>query len=322
MAELASLVSGMVAGSMCSPCASHSAAMASARAASAARTRFLAGVRTGLPSSRTETRPPRQAATLTRPCRSASATAAQRSPHAGPLGPPGLARHAAPPAPRAAHRWQQATHRLVGNHRVRAGPLAAAQARDSPRRRRPRPRRRRAPSRCRRWCRRSSPSRPARRRFAPWRSGSWTGAAWRVLVRRLDGEEMTLPAFARQQARHAALRLAGGDAEQDMSPRRPAPPRPRRCRDTAGRALAAARACPENPRGSARQLGLDAQGMLRRQHRERLRQRQADDAQDVRAARHRQRQRVKACSIAAQIACWLSTSVPSQSKMTSFMGGL
>ena len=37
------------------------------------------------------------------------------------------------------------------------------------------------------------------------------------------------------------------------------------------------------------QLGLDTQGMLRGQHREGLRQRQADDAQNVGAARRRQR---------------------------------
>ena len=53
MAELASRVSGMVAASMWSPCAAHSAAMASASARVGKASTTFAGVRSGLQSSST-----------------------------------------------------------------------------------------------------------------------------------------------------------------------------------------------------------------------------------------------------------------------------
>ena len=53
MAELTSRVSGMAAGSIRSPCASHSAARASASAFDGTASSRFAGVRAGLPSSST-----------------------------------------------------------------------------------------------------------------------------------------------------------------------------------------------------------------------------------------------------------------------------
>ena len=102
---------------------------------------------------------------------------------------------------------------------------------------------------------------------------------------------MALPAFAIEQARHAALRFAGGDAEQRIVATR-------QRRHHAGdpgiqRIVQRGLLTLAGKVGAVifGELRLDAQGMLRRQHRERLRQRQPDHAQDIRAARRRQRQR-------------------------------